>query len=102
VFLWLEQPHVLCLRFEDLVERRDATLPRILDQVEQTGYRIPTPRERSLAVLAAAIQPRHSHTYRSGKTGGWREHFTDEHKRLFKDVAGDLLVRLGYESSNDW
>jgi hypothetical protein len=25
-----------------------------------------------------------------------------EHKNLFKDVAGDLLVRLGYEENNDW
>ena len=33
---------------------------------------------------------------------GWREFFTDEHKKLFKDVAGDLVVRLGYEKTNDW
>ncbi len=50
---------------------------------------------RSLAILVEAIQPRKSHTFRSGKTGGWREHFTDEHKRLFKDVAGDLLGEAG-------
>jgi hypothetical protein len=37
-----------------------------------------------------------------GKTSGWREHFTEEHKNLFKDIAGDLLVKLGYEKSNDW
>jgi hypothetical protein len=49
-----------------------------------------------------AIQPRKSHTFRSGKTGGWKQHFTDEHKSLFKDVAGDLLVKLGYEENNDW
>jgi hypothetical protein len=35
-------------------------------------------------------------------TGGWREFFTEEHKQLFKDVAGDLLVRLGYEKDNNW
>ena len=23
-------------------------------------------------------------------------------KNLFKDVAGDLLVKLGYEKGNDW
>jgi hypothetical protein len=102
VFQWLEQENVMCLRFEDLINNRDATLDAMLDEVEKTGYGIPMPREKALAVLVEAIQPKKSHTFRSGKTGGWREHFTEEHKRLFKDVAGDLLVRLGYERNNDW
>jgi hypothetical protein len=102
VFEWLEQPGVMCIRFEDLINQRDATLHAMLDEVERTGYKIPTPREKALAILVKAIQPKKSHTFRSGKTGGWREYFTDEHKSLFKDVAGDLLVRLGYEANNDW
>jgi len=102
VFQWLEQKNVLCIRFEDLIEDRDATLDAMLDEVEKTGYKIPTPREKALSVLVGAIQPKKSHTFRSGKTGGWKEHFTEKHRRLFKDVAGDLLVRLGYEQNNDW
>ena len=105
VFQWLDasrQKHVLCIRFEDLINNRDATLHAMLDAVEQTGYHVPTPRDKVVSVLAEAIQPGKSHTFRSGKTGGWRQHFTEEHKKLFKDVAGDLLVRLGYEQNNDW
>jgi len=102
VFQWLEQKNVQCIRFEDLINNRDATLNSMLDQVEKTGYQIPTPREQALSALIEAIQPKKSHTFRSGKTGGWREFFTDEHKKLFKDMAGDLVVRLGYEQSNDW
>jgi hypothetical protein len=102
VLQWLEQPDVMCLRFEDFIEHRDATLNSMLDEVEETGYKIPMPRKKSLELLIDAIQPSKSHTFRSGKTGGWREHFTDEHKRLFKAVAGDLLVRLAYEKNNDW
>lgn len=102
VFQWLEQKHVMCIRFEDLINRRDAALNAMLDEVEKTGYKVPTPREKALSILVDAIQPGKSHTFRSGKTGGWREHFSDEHKKLFKDVAGDLLVRLGYEKNNDW
>jgi hypothetical protein len=102
VFQWLEQKHTMCIRFEDLINNRDATLNAMLDEVEKTGYRIPTPRENALAILVDAIQPKKSHTFRSGKTGGWSQHFTEEHKKLFKDVAGDLLVRLGYEKGNDW
>ena len=102
VFEWLEQKNAMCIRFEDLINNRDVTLNAMLDEVEKTGYKIPTPREKALSILVEAIQPKKSHTFRSGKTGGWKEHFTEEHKKIFKDVAGDLLVRLNYENNNDW
>lgn len=102
VFEWLDQPNVLCIRFEDLIHNRAAMLEAMLDEVERTGYQIPTPRTQTLAILERSIQPKKSHTFRSGKTGSWREHFSGEHKELFKEVTGDLLVRLGYEKDNDW
>ena len=102
VFEWLEQSHVMCIRFEDLINKRDATLNAILDEVEKTGYEVPTPREKAIEVLVDAIQPGKSHTFRSGKTGGWKEYFTEDHKKLFKDTSGDLLVKLGYEENNNW
>ena len=54
----------------------------------------------ALAVLAEAIQPKKSRTFRSGKTGGWKEYFTEEHKKLFKDVARQnniILILPMYE-----
>jgi len=102
VFQWLEQPSTLCLRFEDLINDRQKTLNLMMDELEKTGFRIPTPRNQAMSILVEAIQPKKSHTFRSGKTGGWKELFTPEHKNLFKSVAGDLLVRLGYEKDNDW
>lgn len=102
VFQWLEQPQVLCIRFEDLIHDRKRILNQMLDQVEKTGYRIPTPREKSLEILLEAIQPKKSKTFRSGRTGEWRKYFKPEHKALFKEVAGDLLINLGYEKDNDW
>ena len=102
VFEWQEQPNVMCIRFEDLINEREATLDAMLDEVESIGYKIPTPREKALSILIEAIQPKKSHTFRSGKVGGWQEHFSEEHKQLFKDVSGDLLVRLGYEKNEDW
>ena len=102
VFQWLEQKNVMCIRFEDLINNRDVTLNAMLDEVEKTGYKIPTPREKGDEDFGGCNPAEKSHTFRSGKTGGWREHFTNEHKKLFKDVAGDLLVRLGYEKKNDW
>jgi len=102
VLEWLANPDVLCLRFEDFLERREQVLGHMLDQIEKAGYRIPVTRPRALGFLVESIQPSKSRTFRSGKVGGWRQHFSAEHKRLFLDVAGDLLIRLGYEKNNDW
>jgi hypothetical protein len=102
VLEWLQQEHVLCLRYEDLVNQPEATLGAMLDEIEKPGYRIAMPRTRALAILRDAIQPKKSRTFRSGKTGTWREYFSPEHKRLFQEVAGDLLIRLNYEQGSNW
>jgi hypothetical protein len=40
--------------------------------------------------------------FRKGRPGDWVNHFTRDHKTLFKELYPDLLVKLGYEKSNDW
>lgn len=42
------------------------------------------------------------HHYRKGIPGDWKNHFTKQHKQLFKDLSGDLLVICGYEKDNNW
>jgi hypothetical protein len=98
---WLEHDDVLSIYFEDLIDDRASALTRTLDHFLA---RVPlqTPRQLILDSLESAIDPKRSPTFRSGKTGEWKKHFTEEHKRVFKEVAGDLLVRLGYEKDNDW
>jgi Sulfotransferase domain len=39
---------------------------------------------------------------RKGVAGDWKNVFTEEDREIFKDEAGDLLVRLGYEKDRDW
>jgi Sulfotransferase domain len=102
VLRWLEIKDVLCLRYEDFLNQQDATLTAMLEAVEGTGYEIPTSRTEAVRILQESIRPQKSRTFRSGKAGGWREHFTSEHKRLLLDVAGDLLIRLGYEQGDAW
>jgi hypothetical protein len=40
--------------------------------------------------------------YRKGIAGDWKNHFTEEDRRIFKEEAGELLIRLGYEEDLDW
>ncbi len=99
---WLDCPGVHLIRFEDLVTDREATLARMLDYAEGRGFQRRVSRDRALALMAEAIDPGRSYTFRSGKTGEWQEHFSAEHKELFKATAGDLLVRLGYAEDQGW
>ncbi len=39
---------------------------------------------------------------RKGIIGDWKNHFSDEAKLLFKQYAGDELIKLGYEKDTDW
>lgn len=41
-------------------------------------------------------------TFQRGTIGGWREEFTPAHTAAMKDVAGDLLIDLGYAHDYDW
>jgi len=98
---WLNHPEVLLIHFEDLINDRIATLTRIMDHFLA---RVPLPSTRQLILQAveSSINPAKSPTFRSGKTGEWKKYFTEEHKKIFKDVAGELLIRLGYEKNNNW
>jgi len=99
---WLDQPNVLCLRFEDLIQNRDTALNRLLDYLTGYGFVPRQPRRLAVEMLMSAIDPARSGTFRKGQPGNWREHFTAANKATFKSSAGDLLVRLGYEEDDGW
>jgi Sulfotransferase domain len=98
---WLDQPSVMKIHFEDLIRNRARTLDLILDHFLS---RVPltVSRKTILDSLESSINPGKSPTFRSGRTGEWKKYFTDEHKQIFKDVAGDLLIKLGFETDQNW
>jgi len=99
---WLEQPAVLCLRFEDLILERLAALGRLLDYLTVRGFEPRLNRAQEIEILQNAIAPKKSGTFRKGQPGNWREHFTPANIAFFKEHTGDLLIRLGYEADMDW
>ena len=99
---WRDHPGVHFVRFEDLIEDRRSALTAIADHFLQRIETLSVSREKIIEALDSSINPFRSPTFRSGKTGEWKKYFTEEHKRVFKDVAGDLLIRLGYEKDDNW
>ncbi len=43
-----------------------------------------------------------SGTFHEGKIGSWKKYFNEEHKKAFKEIAGQCLIDLGYEKDFDW
>jgi hypothetical protein len=66
----------------------------IADLLERSSFRFYAGRERG--------QEDRKRFYRKGVAGDWKNHFTADDKELFKEIAGDLLIRLGYESDLSW
>jgi hypothetical protein len=68
---------------------------RLLDDVlERSSFRFHAGRDPG--------QEDRKRFYRKGIVGDWRNHFSAEDTRVFREVAGDMLVRLGYESDVRW
>ncbi len=99
---WLNQPAVLSLRFEDLILKRDEALGRLLDYLEQRGFKCDLSQSQAIEKIKSAIAPRRSGTFRKGKPGNWQEYFTPANKSIFKRETGDLLIRMGYEGNERW
>jgi len=99
---WLDCTPVLTLHYEDLLEDPHKYVGRVLDHAISNGFPCVYNRETAVHILVDNINPQRSPTFRSGKTGEWRKYFNDQHKSLFKQVAGNTLIRLGYEKDHDW
>ncbi len=97
----------MVVRYEDLLRDTRGTFEDICDHyeldlraaqvrriVEQHAFKRATGR-RPGASGAKAFN-------RKGIAGDWQNHFTLALKDQFKAIAGDALVRFGYESGNDW
>ena len=101
---WLDNSSTLVVRFEDLVGPRGGGIgERQLDEIRRIGDFVGRPLSGEQAQqIARKMYSKASLTYRKGIVGDWRNHFTEDHRRIFKQVAGDTLIRLGYEKDLDW
>ena len=99
---WLDRDDVFSVRYEDVVlNGRRETIQRMagfyLDRLGFCGD-VDEITDRALE----NINPRRSRTFRNGTPGEWKKAFTPENVKQFKEVAGELLVNLGYEENTDW
>jgi hypothetical protein len=99
---WLANDECMAIRFEDLVSDQQPAIIRRMAEFYSQHCATPIDVEAYAARMISCVAPHKSHTFRSGKKAGWAREFSDEHRRLFDQVAGTLLIDLGYETNHDW
>jgi Sulfotransferase domain len=101
-------PNYTEVRYEDLLERPNEEVSRLArflgadtsekavqQAVDSASFeRLSKGRERG--------QEDTSSFYRKGVAGDWNNYFTERDKEIYKEEAGKLLIRLGYERDLDW
>jgi hypothetical protein len=78
------------LEFLDLPADR----PTVTDMLRRSSFKFTTGRDNGLE--------QSNSFYRKGIAGDWVNRFSEADKNVFKELAGDLLIDLGYEKNLDW
>ena len=106
---WIDDPTALAVKFEDLVGVRGngsetTRLQTIEKIINYLGINLSSA-EIETQFASEVMNPQESHTFRKGgkgSIGGWKSLFKEGHKQVFKQVAGNLLIELGYEKDFNW
>jgi hypothetical protein len=100
---WNSQPLNYSTKFESLVGlqgggSQDLQIDEITNIAHHLGVWIdPAKTERIGMHIFGGTS-----TFRRGKIGSWQFNFSEVHKDAFKEIAGKLLIELGYEKDFDW
>ncbi|MGK7899367.1 MAG: sulfotransferase domain-containing protein [Xenococcus sp. (in: cyanobacteria)] len=106
---WINEPNTLAVKFEDLVgERGGGSETKRLDLVAEILEHLEvnlTSQQVASQFGSGALDPEESHTFKKGgkgSIGGWKTAFKEFHKQEFKNLAGQTLIDLAYESDFNW
>jgi hypothetical protein len=100
-------PNVMEIKFEDLIDNSSEKFlkifyflgifdnEKILNAVQKNNFSV-------LSGGRKSGQEDYRNHYRKGMAGDWKNHFEKEHIQYFKSNYNDLLIKLGYETSEDW
>jgi hypothetical protein len=95
------------VRYEDLLIQSIREVERLLDFLgadanEETVKRCVEATSFERMARRKRGEEESSSFFRKGVAGDWENIFTERDKQGFKEAAGDLLIKLGYEKDYDW
>ena len=97
----IEHPNCLTVRYEDFVGSEGGgndDLQLVLIFAIANHIQIPMPPEKAIELQSVLYgnKGKKSNTFRSGKTGTWKEAFTKEQLQFFNEKFGKVQLQLGY------
>ncbi len=104
---WTDKPGVVYTRYEALRADCVAEMTRIAGEhgFSPEPWRVERAVEGNSMERTAGRKPGQedrSSFIRKGVVGDWKNHFSEDSLRVFAELCGQTLVRLGYEDSPDW
>ena len=102
---WLQERGICCVTYEKLMFNeipQNQSLIKIIDFLWKDLKHLKMTKLELLKKIKQNIIPQHSGTFRKGEIGNWKNEFNEEHKAAFKEIAGQLLIQLGYEKNYKW
>jgi hypothetical protein len=100
---WEREGGAVLIKFEDLVGTKgggSAEAQRLA--VERVASHLGVEVEQRTMEVVEEELFGVGRTFRKGQIGSWREEFSEEHTRTIREVAGPMLVELGYEADREW
>lgn len=100
---WMNDNQCCCIKFEDLVGPKgggssENQLKVIRQMANHIGYNLSLKKIQDIANKLWGG----THTFREGKIGSWKKHFSPQNITLMKKLGNDLLINLGYEKDFNW
>ena len=103
-----QNQYILELKYEEIILDVENHFLRIFDhygfnskETEFAMQAVDQCRFEKIAGHKQGSEKTNSH-YRKGIAGDWKNHFTEPHKKAFKDLYPGLLEKLGYEQNDLW
>jgi hypothetical protein len=96
------------VRYEDLLERPNEEVEKLLgflgvDTDERlVEHCVSSASFEKLSRGRQRGQEDPSSFYRKGVAGDWKYLFDERDRQVYKEEAGELLIRLGYEKDGGW
>jgi hypothetical protein len=96
-----DQPEFLELHYEDALADEAGTFEKMFRWYGFNDHAVARGLDAvdRLSLKRGGALPNHA---RSGEPGEWKARLGPEHIARFKELTGDLVVRLGYETDPDW
>lgn len=105
---FLDKPNVTLVKYEDMLKNTYGAMEPVLNKMIDAPL-LKTRLEDAVDLYSFQNQTNRlpgvenkKSFLRKGIEQDWKNNFTPEASQVFKYYAGDMLIRIGYESDNEW